>query len=76
MRTTLDLDEDILLAAKSIANRKGQTIGRVVSDLLRDVFKAKTTGEVKHGVPLLPVKKNSQLVTMELVNKLRDGEET
>lgn len=35
MRTTLDIDEDLLLAAKEIARREGATAGAVVSRLLR-----------------------------------------
>jgi hypothetical protein len=35
MRTTLDLDDDILAAARSIAEARKQTMGKVVSDLVR-----------------------------------------
>ena len=35
MRTTLDLDDDVLQAAKEIAAAKGLTAGKVVSDLVR-----------------------------------------
>ena len=35
MRTTLDIDEDILLAAKDLARRRHASLGRVVSDLAR-----------------------------------------
>ena len=42
MRTTLDIDEDLLAAAKELARRRGTTAGRVVSELLR---RALTTPE-------------------------------
>lgn len=35
MRTTLDIDEDILAAAKEIASAEGKTAGQVLSDLAR-----------------------------------------
>ena len=35
MRTTLDLDEDVLQAAKELAEVRGLTAGKVVSDLVR-----------------------------------------
>lgn len=35
MRTTLDIDDDLLLAAKELARREGATAGAVVSRLLR-----------------------------------------
>ncbi len=35
MRTTLDIDDDVLLAAKELARREGETAGRVLSRLAR-----------------------------------------
>ena len=35
MRTTLDIDEDILSAAKELAKAEGRTMGEVISDLAR-----------------------------------------
>jgi hypothetical protein len=36
MRTTLDIDDDLLAAAKEMARSEGATAGQVVSRLLRD----------------------------------------
>jgi len=35
VRTTLDIDDDLLAAAKELARREGRTAGEVVSRLLR-----------------------------------------
>jgi hypothetical protein len=35
MRTTLELDDDVLAAARSLAAAEGISLGRVVSDLAR-----------------------------------------
>ena len=35
MRTTLDIDDDLLAAAKELARRQGRSAGQVVSALLR-----------------------------------------
>jgi hypothetical protein len=35
MRTTLDIDDDILQAAKELARAEGKTAGQVLSDLAR-----------------------------------------
>ena len=35
MRTTLDIDDDILAAAKELAHAEGKTAGKVLSDLAR-----------------------------------------
>lgn len=38
MRTTLDIDEDVLNAAKALARQQNKSAGEVVSRLLRDAF--------------------------------------
>ena len=35
MRTTLDIDDDILAAARDLAKAEGKTMGEIVSDLAR-----------------------------------------
>ena len=75
MRTTLDLDEDVLQALKEIAEVKGQTAGRVASDLVRKALEPpKDAPKVRNGVPLLQGRPGSRILTMELVNRLRDEE--
>jgi hypothetical protein len=72
MRTTVDLEEDILLAAKEIAKQRGNTLGQVISDLARQALTRRTSISTKHGLPLFPVQPNAGVVTLELVNRLRD----
>ena len=74
MRTTLDVDDDVLQAAKEIAANRGTTAGRVLSDLARKALEpTESVVEVRNGVPLLPpLPKGSPPLTMELVNRLRD----
>ena len=46
MRTTLDIDEDILAAARDLARRRRAPLGRVVSDLARQgLIRGAETGE-------------------------------
>ena len=77
MRTTLDLDEDILQAAKELAASRGLTAGRVLSDLARKGLAVPAhTGEVRNGVPVLPRRSDSgRRLTMKEVNELRDADE-
>jgi hypothetical protein len=35
MRTTIDIDDDVLAAAKDIARAEGRTMGQIISDLAR-----------------------------------------
>jgi hypothetical protein len=73
MRTTLDLDEDVLQAAKEIAANRGTTAGRVLSELARKALEPRTVGPLRNGVPVLARRPfGSPKVTMDLVNRLRD----
>jgi hypothetical protein len=73
MRTTIDIDNDVLMAAKSIARTRHITIGRLISELARTALTKRDTAAVERdGVPLFPVKPDSGVVTPEIVNLLRD----
>jgi hypothetical protein len=73
VRTTLDLDEDILHAAKEIASARGTTAGKVLSELARKALTPSKTARVRNGVPLLPRRSaGTPRPTMRLVNELRD----
>jgi hypothetical protein len=72
MRTTVDLEEDVLLAAKEIAKQRGNTLGQVLSNLARQALTRQAPLSTKHGLPLFPVQPNAGLVTLDLVNRLRD----
>lgn len=73
MRTTLTIDDDVLSAAKELAFKEGKTIGEVLSSLAREALRpAKPSGRTRNGVPLLPVRPETKLVTLDFVNRLRD----
>ena len=74
MRTTLDIDDDVLQAAKELAEFRGLTAGKVLSELARKALVPPTDhGPVRNGVPLLPPHPG-RIITTELVNQLRDDE--
>jgi hypothetical protein len=73
VRTTLDLDLDILQAAKELAAARGSTLGKVVSELARKALEAPRAARVRNGVPLLPRRAaGTPRPTMKLVNDLRE----
>jgi hypothetical protein len=76
VRTTLAIDDDVLEAARSLARGRQSTVGEVISELAR-VALATPSRELtmRNGIPLLPGRKGAPLVTMELVNRLRDDED-
>jgi len=74
MRTTLDLDDDVLQAAKELAASRGLTAGQVVSALARKGLEAPKAARVRNGVPVLPRRAaGAPKPTMQRVNDLRDA---
>ena len=80
MRTTLDIDDDILQAVKDLARVEGRTAGKVLSDLARKALtEAPLTGLSEEATPMGYAKKdgfyqlpNRQgvVVTTEMVDRL------
>ena len=76
VRTTIDIDDQLLLTVKEIARNEKKTAGEVVSILLRESLQpASLKREYRNGVPLLPRRLHGAMVTAELVNRLRDEDE-
>ena len=74
MRTTLDIDEDILQAAKEIAAQQRTTAGRVLSNLARKALSPDRAVKLRNGVPLLPPRAGEGVVTVDEVLRLRDDD--
>ncbi len=74
MRTTLAIDDDILAAARHLAERDSKSVGEVISALARQglVRGTRAARAERNGVPLLPSRRGATPVTPELVNQLRD----
>jgi hypothetical protein len=74
MRTTLDIDEDVLQAAKALAAARKSTAGKILSELARKALEPtrKSVSRRRHGVPLLPPRQGERPVTMAMVSSLRE----
>jgi hypothetical protein len=72
MRTTLAIDDDVLIAAKAIARQEHKSLGEVVSELARRALRRPAAPASRNGVPLLPMSDRQAVVTLETVNALRD----
>lgn len=74
MRTTLAIDDDVLAAARHLAERDRKSVGEVISALARLGLErgSRAARAERNGVPLLPSRPGATLVTPELVNQLRD----
>jgi hypothetical protein len=73
MRTTLDIDDDVLLAVKELSKRQKKSAGSVLSDLARSSLTSthnQVNDEVtEYGFPIIP-KKSDSIVTVEHINRL------
>lgn len=75
MRTTLDIDEDVLQAAKEIAAMQKSTAGKVISELARRALEPSgTSPPVRNGVPVLPPRAGERRVSTDDVNHLLEDE--
>lgn len=76
MRTTLDIEADVLQAAKEIAAKERTTAGAVISRLVREGLMGPSGsggGEVtRNGVPV--IKGTGNVITLEHVQRLLDEE--
>jgi hypothetical protein len=72
MRTTLDLDDDLLATARQLARQQGLTIGQVVSELVRQSLAATAPLKVRNGVLLFVPKAQATKPELRIVNELRE----
>jgi hypothetical protein len=72
MRTTLELDDDVVDAAKEMARDSGSTLGQVISDLARRSLNSILNPKMRNGVPLLAPVASRRRPDLALVNSLRD----
>ena len=85
MRTTLDIDDDVLFAAKEIAKREKKTVGQVVSEQARRAFHLPVQPlQALEPAPHLeeplaqygfrPLPPRGAIITNDMVDRLRDEE--
>ncbi len=89
MRTTIDIADDVLFAAKELARQSKRTLGQVISDLARQTFShlanATLSGAVHPGASphvseqlaaygIHPLPPRGAIVSNELIDRLRDEE--
>ena len=76
MRTTIDIEDDVLAAAKELARLQNVSAGYIVSKLVREALagqqRAQTGGKPTAGFRPFPAR--GTLVSNEKINELRDLE--
>ena len=79
MRTTLNIDDDLLIAVKEMAKREARPAGAVISSLVRrslaGAYKGDATGQSDEPEPefgFRPFPKRGGIVTNALIDRLRE----
>jgi hypothetical protein len=87
MRTTLDIADDVLFAAKEIAQREKKSLGQTISELARKAFAQSAAAPYMATTPaapqvserlasfgIRPLPPRGGIVSNELIDRLRDAE--
>lgn len=82
MRTTLDIDDDILSASKELAKAAGKTAGQIISELARKALTqplqptlyAVEEPTAIYGIRPFPRRPGGRVVTSEEVRRMMDEE--
>ncbi len=72
MRTTLELDDDLLTTARQLARQQGVTLGQLISELARQSLAARAPLKVRNGALLFVPKAGASKPDLRIVNELRD----
>jgi hypothetical protein len=68
--THVTIDDDVVRAAEKLAQEQDRSLGEVISELARSAL-SQTEIVYRNGIPQLPARPGV-IVTLELVNELRD----
>jgi hypothetical protein len=68
VRTTINLDDDVLETARAIARAEGRPLGAVLSDLVRrGLVPTRPRIDEEDGFPVFRVRQPAQPITAEMV---------
>ncbi len=74
MRTTVQIDDDVLRAARSLARAERKKLGQVISELARKgLLPQPQEGEIS-GFPVFEVPADATPITFEMVKQAEEGE--
>lgn len=71
MRTTLNIDDDLLAVARALAEEEGRSLGEVVSRLLRRALEPAPV-DYEDGFPVFRVPPGTAPITSEMVRRALD----
>jgi len=68
MRTTLNLDDDVMRVIRSLAEERGESLGAVVSALVRKALSPPERIRYEADFPVFTVREGSAPITPEMVD--------
>jgi hypothetical protein len=73
MRTTLEIEDDLLEIAKGLALHQRVSLGKAVSLLMRKAISPPASQPIlRNGIRVISHHGTSQPVTLDVINQLRD----
>ena len=75
MRTTLDIDDQLLAIARVRAREKGISLGAAVSEIMRKGLEVRRT-RTRRGFPVFEAPPGTPIITDEMVARYRDEDPT
>jgi hypothetical protein len=76
MRTTLDIDADVLLAAKELGRRERKTAGKVISEMARKGMFQAAAPALNFADCFEPIPSRGVVVTDELIRRLLEEDQS
>jgi hypothetical protein len=73
-RTTLEIDDDVLAAARVLARERGESLGQVVSELARRGLEPRVAYTEAGGFPVFEVREGAAVMTPDHVRRALDDE--
>ena len=74
MRTTLTLENDAARAIRSYAERRGVSMGKAASELIRRGARYQLRTRIVNGIPVFDVPEDFPLITADRVQEILDEE--
>jgi hypothetical protein len=72
MRTTVNLPDDVLLAARSLADLKGISLGEALADLARAGLRPSARINTKKAFPSFELREDATPITLEQTLEAED----
>lgn len=74
MRTTLDIDADVLEAARALAATEKASTGKVLSRLARRGLAPRKSAHQRKGFPVFPVARDAPPLTPDMVRRAAEDD--